>query len=272
MSIRHIAIASSLGLSLALGGACTEDPQYVQPEQALEANAPGTMDTGTVMGQVDIPLRLESDKEIADRESLAADLGLPADQIPFATIDDLSISVEWTIKNLSDTDGIARIHLNAGNQFWYYLPSNFQIVVDGEVEEEAPPPLQGDVPLMIAAGETLSGVFREDQLREMAIDLELITRAAYNPVAAALEVNEDTFGLIDQNLGLTVPDDVFAAPVRIIVELIADTHMVLEYNVRVRDHRHPGILHDDLLDAPPDELTVFNPTEFVPATVAPTAP
>ena len=36
-----------------------------------------------------------------------------------------------------------------------------------------------------------SGVFREDQVREASIDLELITRAMQNPFRALLQIDED---------------------------------------------------------------------------------
>lgn len=267
MSIPRIAIASSLALSLAVVGACTDDPQYVQPTQALEANPPGGMG-GAVFGEVDIPVRLEREDELMDRQALEAEIGAP---VPFVTIDDVSVSVEWTIKNLSDQAGTARVILNGGNETWFYIPSNFQLVAaDGEVEEEAPPALQGDIPMIIEAGETLSGVFREDQVRELAIDIELITRNMYNPVAAALEINEDTKEMVDMATGATVPLSAFGAPIRVIMEFESNQHMVLEYTVRVRDHR--GVLHEDLLAAAPEELTLFNPAEFVPAGLAPSMP
>jgi hypothetical protein len=55
--------------------------------------------------------------------------------------------------------------------------------------------------------------------------------------------------------------------VRFDIILRANTHMVLEYGIRVRDDR--GILHDELLDAPPEELTGFNPIAIQPPMVVP---
>jgi hypothetical protein len=181
--------------------------------------------------------------------------------VPFVKRDDLEISVEWTVKNLSDADGVARVQMNGANEWFSYNPIAF--VVDVE-DEDPPPPLSGDVPMEIAAGDERSGVYREDQLAEASLDLELITRGGLTPFAAVLDIQEDMDEMTDA-AGMTVPSDAFAGLVRVDMILIADRHMVLEYSVRVRDHRDPGLLHEELLDAPPEELQPLAPAEFVPA-------
>ena len=109
--------------------------------------------------------------------------------VPFVLREDLDISLEYTIRNL-DPDNAAnvRIHVNGANEYFAYVPSAF--VVDPE-EEEEPPPLAGNIPIMVEPGQTISGVFREDDLNEAAIDLELITRGALNPFAAMLQIHEE---------------------------------------------------------------------------------
>jgi hypothetical protein len=237
---------------LAIG--CTADPQYIESPTVLEANAPGTtVDTATA--SFDLPLRLEREDELMARSELAAELGI---EVPYVRLGDLFISIEWTIKNLEDSEGIAEIGVNGGNEYFYYVPLNF--VIDPE-EDEEPPSLAGDIPLIIPANGTRSGVFREDALRESALDLELITRAGMNPFAAILEVQED-MREFTADTGAIVPVEAFAGMVRYDVTFTASTHMVMEYLIRVRDDR--GILHEELLAAPPEELTVFNPAEFTP--------
>jgi len=233
---------------------CTADPQYVQGPTSLEASVPGSMvNLATV--EIDLPVRIEREDEVMDRAALSAELGI---EVPYVRLGDLIVSIEWTIKNLEDSEGEARILVNGGNEYWYYVPTNF--VIDPE-EDEEPPPLMGDIPMLIGPGETRSGVFREDTLREGSVDLELITRAALNPFAAVLQVHEDMTEFTSET-GVVVPFTASAGMVRYEVNFTANRHMIMEYAIRIRDDR--GLLHKDLLDAPPGELTVFNPVEFTP--------
>jgi hypothetical protein len=196
-------------------------------------------------------------QDAMERAELAMSIGVGADQLAYVRVGDIEVSIEWTIKNLSVNDGNARISVNGGNQFWYYVPLNF--VVDPE-EGEEPPPLMGDIPLVVPGDGTLSGVFREDQLREASVDLEQISRAMVNPFAAMLTINEEDPGVTIAPA--LVPLDALSQLVRYDLVFEADRHMVLEYGIRVRDHR--GILHPEGLAAPPAELFAFAPVEFVP--------
>lgn len=236
-------------------GGCTADPEYVPAPSGLEVNAPNSMVT-LATETFDLPIRLERDDEAMKRADLAAQLGV---EVPYVRIDDMFVSIEWTIKNLEDSDGTARIKVNGGNEFFYYVPLDF--VIDPE-EDEEPPPLMGDIPITVPANGMINGVFREDSVREAALDLELITRGGYNPFAAVLEVQEDMTEFTDPATMATIPVDAFAGLVRFEVNFTANRHMVMEYTIRIRDDR--GILHKDLLDAPAGELTVFNPAEFTP--------
>ena len=245
----------ALALLAATTTACTDDPIYVEPNGSIEVGA-DMAGGGTAAGQVLLPIRLERDSEAVDRADLAAELGA---EVPFVTRDDLDISVEWTLTNLDDTASVARIQLNGANEWFAYVPSAF--VVDPE-EEEEPPPLVGNVPMDIGPNEIRSGVFREDQLAEAAIDLELITRGALNPFAAILERHKDV-ATVDL-AGVEFPVDRLAHLIRIDLTLISNRHTTLAYTVRVRDHRSPNLLHDELSNAPTDELTAFAPADFAP--------
>lgn len=244
------ALACAMGQS-----ACTDDPIYVQSAVSIEVGADGMPGAGTA--QLMLPIRLELSDEASERADRAAELGV---EVPYITRDDFDLSLEWTVKNLSDANAVARIQVNGANEWFAYVPGAF--VVDPD-EEEAPPPLLGDVPLEFGPGEVRSGVFREDELAEAALDLELITRGALNPFSAVLDVHED-IGSLDVG-GVAVPIADTAHLVRFDLILVADRHMVLEFAVRARDHRRPNLLHDELADAPPDELTTFAPADFAPA-------
>jgi hypothetical protein len=236
--------------------ACADDPVYVQPAAGLEV-VPGEGGVGEATAVLTLPVRLEREAEATERADRSAELGI---QVPYVRRDDLDLSVEWIIKNLDAEPGIARIQLNGANEFFAYVADAF--VVDPE-EEETPPPLSGDVPLDIAGSATRSGVFQEDLLAEASLDLELITRGAVSPFAALL-ANQETLREIEAD-GAVIPRDAFASLVRFDLTFLADRHMVLEFAVRVREHRDPPLLHDELTSAPPDELTAFAPADFAPA-------
>lgn len=243
------------GAGLVALGACSSEPQYIQSREFIEVGIPDS-DITAATTQVILPLRLEDECESMERAELSAELGI---DVPYVGLDDVSVSIEWTIRNVSDTEGTARVHVNGGNEWFSYVPANFVIDPD---EDEEPPPLAGDIPIQVPAQGTVHGVFREDQLREAAIDLELITRGAQNPFAAIFQVHEDTAEFVDMTTGAAVPARAFAHMVQYDITLEANRHMILELAIRVRDHR--GLLHELLLLAPDEERTQFTPVEFAP--------
>lgn len=237
--------------------ACTADPQYIPGPSSIEVGIEGSdVFTGTVT--IDLPVQLETMEDAEERAARALELGVGADLLAYVRLGDFDVSIEWTIKNLAGSEGEARILVNGGNQFWYYVPTEF--VIDPE-EDEEPPPLMGDVPLIIPENGTRGGVFREDQIREASIDLEQITRAMINPFAAMLTINEDDPGVTIPPS--TLPLDDLAQMIRFDIVFEADRHMVLEYAIRVRDRRN--ILHRDGLAAPAGEIVTWAPAMFVPA-------
>lgn len=255
MCLTYRSLACSLVSATALV-ACAADPQYIPGPSSIEVGIEGTdVFTGSVV--VDLPVRPETMEDAEERVALATELGIDAGMLAYVRNGDFDVSIEWTIKNLAGSEGEARIKVNGGNEFWYYVPTEF--VVDPE-EDEEPPPLMGDVPLRIAESGTRSGVFREDQIHEAAVDLEQITRAMVNPFAALLTVNEEDPGVAVG--GVLVPLEHVPQMIRFEVVFEADRHMVLEYGIRVRDHR--DILHDHGLAAPAGEIVTWNPAMFVP--------
>jgi hypothetical protein len=251
----HLASHAAFATLVAALAACAADPQYIPAPTSIEVGIEGTdVFTGTVT--IDLPVELESADDAMERADRAAVLGVGADELAYVRVGDFDVSIEWTIKNLAGSEGEARISVNGGNQYWYYVPTEF--VIDPE-EDEEPPPLMGDVPLRVPGSGTLSGVFREDQVREASIDLEQITRGMVNPFAAMLTVNEDDPGVAVPTM---LPLEDLSQLIRFDIVFEADRHMVLEYGIRVRDHRN--ILHDELLSAPAAEIVAWAPAMFVP--------
>lgn len=252
------ALKTAVSLALVMSAACSDDPRYLQPAEALEVGVPDS-DITEASTQITLPVRLETDAEATARAARAAEL---ATELSYIDLDDLRLSVEWSIRNLSDSDGTARIHLNGANERFAYAPAAFVVDPD-DPDEERPPPLLGDIPLAIPATSTVNGVFREDQLREMAIDLELVTRGGLNPFAAILVRHEDIEEIVVDGAD-PIPYEGFGGLIRLDLTLLANRHMVLEYAVRVRSTRSPALVHDEGLAAEVGELTAFAPVDFVP--------
>src|SRR5262249_16049731 len=147
--------------------------------------------------------------------------------------------------------------------------------------EEAPatPARAGDIPIDVPASAEVSGLPTEDDVREGAIDLEEITRGNFNPFRAELTISKNikdfqplTPYIPPMNgmdapeqmpMGSPIPREAFAEFTRIDLVFKPDRHMILEYNIRIRDIR--GIMHSLLLAAEtekPGELQMFMPTDF----------
>jgi hypothetical protein len=251
---------------------CGNDPVYIPGPTNLEAG----MDDGAggivaeAKTQLVLPIETETPDDAAARADRTAALGI---DVPYVKLGDLEVSVEWTIKNLDAVDGTARVELDGANELFAYDPDLIVLSTD----DEAPPTpgLAGNIPIHVAANATVSGVFREDQLREASIDLDQITRANVNPFAAMLTVNKNDAAIqpllpFDPTMpelppmpdpdATAIPREAIAQIIRVDLVFAPTTHMVLDYAVRIRDLR--GIVHDDLLAAPGGELQGFAPATF----------
>lgn len=268
-----IGLVSMLG---AFGAGCTNDPLYLPSPTTLEAGLEMDMEGNLLpgLGQLVIPVKRETMEDAADRARRQA--LMPAGvELPYIQVDDLEISIEWTIKNLTDKPGNATVQLNGANQFFRYDPA---MVTLGMGRETPPTPgLDGDIPLDIPANGSLSGLFTEDNVREAAIDLDQITRGNFTPYKATLTIGKNIkeyaqfeplmFDMDGEPLpqamtGVVFPREAIPALLEADIVFKPDRHMTLEYTVRVRDIRGE-MLPDKLLAAPMDELEPFNPMAFM---------
>lgn len=252
--MRAIALAC---LGLLGAAACANDPEYLPGPTAIEVGATPTDPTmepsTTATASLTLPIKPETMADQMAREARQAALGV---DLAYVRVGDLDVSVEWTVKNLAMTEGQAKVKVDGGNQFFYYVPLDFQF----DPRDPVPPSLAGGIPMRVPAGGSISGVIREDAMREASLDLEAITRGMLSPYAAILNVNEaDPTVMVG---GVAIPQDAVSQMVRFDITLEANQHMVLEYTVRVRDQR--GLLHQDLLAAPAAEIVTFAPAEYIP--------
>ena len=263
----------AIALSVLLVG-CANDPVYLQAPMTMEAGTDnGTGMLSQAQASLQLPIKTETAADKAKRDALAAQLGV---DVPYVRIGDLEIDVEWTIKNLDTMPGQAKIQLNGANELFSYDPTLINLAPPDDEEAPKTPGLDGDIPIDVPGGGSVSGLFTEDQLREASIDLDQVTRGNVNPFRAVLTVSKnapsfqplDAPNPADPNfmqtpLGPPIPREAFAEMIRVDLVFKPSTHMTLDFNVRVRDVR--GILHDLLLAAEtdkPGELQTFMPMAY----------
>ncbi|HEY6175589.1 MAG TPA: hypothetical protein VIX73_14120 [Kofleriaceae bacterium] len=263
----------AIALSVLLVG-CANDPVYLQAPMTMEAGTDnGTGMLSQAQASLQLPIKTETAADKAKRDALAAQLGV---DVPYVRIGDLEIDVEWTIKNLDTMPGQAKIQLNGANELFSYDPTLINLAPPDDEEAPKTPGLDGDIPIDVPAGGTVSGLFTEDQLREASIDLDQVTRGNVSPFRAVLTVSKNALSFqpldapnpADPNfmqtpLGPPIPREAFAEMIRVDLVFKPSTHMTLDFNVRVRDVR--GILHDLLLAAEtdkPGELQTFMPMAY----------
>ena len=249
--------------------ACTNDPLYLPNPISLEAGTDdGTGEITSARAELLLPIKLETDEDAAERATRAAELGI---DVPYVKLGDIELSIEYTIKNLTDMPGTALVQLNGANEFFSYDPT--LIVLSTEDDAPPTPGLDGDIPFRLEPNGAYTDLFREDSVREAQVDLDQITRGNVNPFAATLTVSKNAASFQPMTpfdpampetppmpTGTAIPREAFAGMVRVDVVFKPDRHMVLEFTVRMRDVR--GIVDDKLDAADPADLTVFAPAAF----------
>jgi hypothetical protein len=254
---------------LCVVAACANDPEYLPGAASIQG---GTMmdamgNLVAAKGSLALPIKPETQKDMDARTALQATL--PADVVvPYVKVDDLDVSVEWTVTNLdTDNPGKFLVELNGANEAFTYDPSVIMLGAPGDEDAPPTPGLGGDIPTDIPAGGVMQGLFTEDNVLEAAVDLDQITRGAINPFAATLTVSKNiqTFQPVmtpaptadDPDptpvpVGDAIPRLAFRGFIRIDLVFKPDRPMQLDFNIRVRDTR--GIIDDKGVGSPPAEL------------------
>ncbi|MEO6951427.1 MAG: hypothetical protein ABI321_06420 [Polyangia bacterium] len=243
-------------------------PVFVDENRPLEALQPaGTMPGDDVMySDTDlfvVPIRKPTAKEAAKLVEQQTKLGLPM-PVPWVGERDLDLEILWTMKNLETTPIGANVVVDGGNEFGDYDKALYGDPTAAAADQPVLPDVMGSLQLVnIEAGGTRSGIFREDQLREAGLDLEVITR--YPPAGGGTNT---PFIVLERNstastVGLDgIPKgDVTPAMVRIRIFFRATGHAVLDYSVRVREKGTPG---DKLAQKDATDLYVSTDSTLAP--------
>jgi hypothetical protein len=245
---RDLVLFAGLVAAVAAAAGCNQ-PTYLQETRPLETTmAMG----GGYAGDTDtfvLPVRAPTVQEQAALMTEQMKLGLQQ-PVPWIGVRDMPVEVQYTLKNLEDREVTVNFTLGGGNEFGTYDPLLFYDPNDPEAI--APPPLAGTTPIHLAANETRSLVFREDQIAESAVDIEAIVRFPSMPALSTpfkvLNSRSDV-----NRIGLeTVPAN-NVTPQQLVLQfnLTADGHVMCNYVVRTRDLK--GRL------APPGTMSIMLP-------------
>ena len=231
-------------LASALASACSANtPTYFPGAAPLETGGAGMMG-GAVSAVLTLPFRRPTAEE-AERRS------------PWLSVDDVALSVLYTVTNLSDRPGSAQLTVDGASEFAAYDAEAIRAAAIALDPNEPPAVLAliRPTPVLLAPGESRRGVVREDDFAEAALDLDAIGRYMANP--AAVLVNPSAVN--PAGLEMVPPGHVRPALFRVQVHFAATAPMRLEYVVRVRDEdaRLTGLDAEDLFA--PDPPTYMPP-------------
>jgi hypothetical protein len=264
--------------TIAVVAGCANQPQYVAC--APMGAAPNDVCTVTTAdagnntlfgsGSLHVPVKPEADWKASDRRRrtiLQQDVDPSgAIAVPVYRLEHYDLSVEWTVRNLEDTPGSFRVALSGANEEIAYDSAMIAVADD---DDPRAPPLAGNIPTDIGPGALVAGVFREDQLREAAVDLDQITRGNINPFAATLTISRHASSFQPRtpydpltetggdDIGSPIPAAAFRQLIRVDMTLTATRMMELEYTIRLREHVE--IIHEAGLNAPAGELDLRDP-------------
>jgi hypothetical protein len=244
--MKFLALARAPALALvgvvSLGGCDANTPTYFQPMGALEVGIMGGADEATAT--VVLPFRAPTDKERSDLDAETSRLGFP---VPWLQRKSIAISIQYSITNLSSKPGRVQILVDGGNEFTDYDSRAIAAAAQAAGNDEAEPlALVPVTPRIIEGGQTVSGVVREDDFAEAALDLDALGR--WSAVPASVLVNPSDLnpvGLENVPAGIVLP-----ALLKVTVTFSASEHMRMEFLVRVRDDRDQLASGDDPAFAP----------------------
>jgi hypothetical protein len=255
-------------------GGCNQ-PVFIAENRPLSAVAQPTMagqDANMVLSDTDLfvlPVHKPTSDEAKALKTEQEKLGLKM-PVPWVGVRDVAIEVDWTIKNLSPMPNMVRVTINGGNEFGDYEPMLYVIDADNPDDQQSPPNMlnNGDF-IAIDGNAVLTGIFREDELANAALDLEAVTR--YPAPNVGMNEPYEVFlrNPTASRVGLEgIPaNDVTPAVVRMNILLEAMAPAALDYTVRVRENGNPR----DKLAAHGDKNLYVSTVAVLAPPVLPTA-
>jgi hypothetical protein len=206
----------------------------------------------------------DEQKDLDARRAAAAPV-----KVPWIARDNVHVEVLFTVKNLEtplapgdagaggnvrDPNGVFNVSVDGANEFLKYDEDVTSAAISAANQPAVFIPLMQSRPQMLAAGETFSGMLREDDFAEAESDLNAMDQFMA-PFAAVL-INRSEVNPV--GLEMVPPGVVVPAMIEVDVTFTADRNMSCTYLVRVRDD-HDLLLHDS-----GDSLFQVTPAVFQP--------
>lgn len=248
--------AMSLGVLVAMVGCNTNTPTYFQPMTAIEVGQPGSMATSASV-VVSPTFRPPTD---AERKKLDEDSRTRTYRVPWIRRSDVALSVQYTLTNLSAEPARVRVEVNGASELASYDPDVLRaaaVMANPKDDDVVVLPLIQMPVVTLAPGEVKSGLVREDDFAEAALDLDALGR--FMAVPESVLVNRSEVNPI--GLERVPPDVITPQLVQVKVSLIANRHVRAELLLRVRDNNN--------VLAPTDSTDLYRP---MPRAYVPPAP
>lgn len=250
-------IGAALALALASTSGCQalNTPSYFSAAAPLEAGGMDDMGNrrpdgiGSVVLRFRTPTRLEQQQIDADHQRLGF-------AVPWLRRDRLHSEILYTVKNLDDAPGVFTVRVDGANEYTKYDEAMVAAAFTAQNQDPVTLPLMRGGPQMLAAGATVEGTLREDDVVEASLDLYAM--GSWMASFASVLINRSDVNPV--GLEMVPANAIIPAMDEFDVTLSADKHMRCDFLVRVRDD--DGRLYQD-----GDQL--FMPT---PATYAPMIP
>ena len=169
------AISAALALASLLGAGCgAGTPTYFPGQAPLEVAGDGTEAKQTLT----LVFRTPTSSEESDRQKLTAALGY---EVPWLREDRLHVELLFTVTNLGDRAASFSLNIDGASEFARYDEDAVAAAFVAEMQDapaghglyQAPPPVNGQ---LLAPGEVYTSTVREDDFREMALDLDALGR------------------------------------------------------------------------------------------------
>jgi hypothetical protein len=223
----------------------------------------------TATGEEEVPVqsglalrfRDPTDIERQDLQRQADALGYGMD-VPWVSLDKVHIELLYKVTNTSGDSGTFNLMIDGATEYTKYdVNVVSQAIAMGDPDEAVFLPLMQTMPRMLGPGESYSGILREDDFAEGALDIDALGRwldaDPASPTFAGVLINDSDVNPV--GLNLVPPNLVLPSFVEVIVNLQTNVGMTCQYVVRVRDD-DDRLLHNDS-----DSLYQTSPTLFQPA-------